>query len=64
MSKEREQELIAKLRDQKNSVDVKNVVALLTLRRERHMAKIEQAENDQTRGRSLECKELLKLLTE
>lgn len=60
MSREREGELIKYLQERCATQEVKCVVELLTLRRASHLTKLEDSENPEERGRSKECKDLLK----
>lgn len=66
MSTEREKaaEIHKYLRGQRNSLQVKKMVELITMSREKSMEKLESTNCEETRGRSKFCKELLKILSE
>lgn len=57
-----EQELLVRLDSVKYSEGVLLVCELLRLRRSGHKDKLESTESEETRGRSKECRDLLKLL--
>lgn len=62
MSKEREAEIKAALKNFHQTSEVTRlVVELLNIRRHRHRDRLEKEESDQERGRSLECKDLLQI---
>jgi len=58
----REGELIERLKAAAHTNELKCVVELLTLRREKHRNSLEAENSDETRGRSKECKDLVNIL--
>lgn len=60
MSKDEEYKIVESLKG--DIGPVRKLIKLLELRRERHRGSIESADNEQTRGRAHECRDLLKLL--
>ena len=59
MSKEREAELTDQLNSCRDMEVAKLFIELFTLRRERFRDKLERQEDPETRGRALECKDML-----
>ena len=64
MNRERMAELVENLKTNKHCNELKWVAELLAMRREKHLSNLEDSESGETRGRSKECKDLLKLLNE
>lgn len=63
MTNETEAEIIKALRDDRESMSMRNLVKLLKFRREKHRDRLEESEDSEIRGRSLECKFLLGLFS-
>lgn len=61
MSREREAEIEKILVAQKEMESVRLFVELFALRRRHYRDSLEKAENGEVRGRSLECRDLLKI---
>ena len=62
--KDREGELVEVLKARASTTEIRRVVELLSLRREKHRGHLESEENPTARGRAQECKLLIGLLTE
>ena len=63
MSKDREVEIAEILSNSKHMELYILCKELFTLRRERHRDKLERQEDNQLRGRALECKDLLQIFS-
>lgn len=64
MSKEAEYEKLEKVKKNKHSPELKYLLEALALRRQRYLELLEVEENAEARGRSKECRDLIKLLSE
>lgn len=64
MNREKAAEIHRYLQGQKHTSQVKSMVELITMTREKCLDNLETADNAETRGRSKFCKELLKILSE
>lgn len=61
MSKDKEEELVQKIKTCGQSEAVRAFRELFTLRRERHRDRLESEESAEVRGKAKECRDLLQL---